>query len=449
MLCTILIAAVAAAGGYLGGRAAFDAKHHDVAGPGAPSALAQLQAGASVVPTGTATGATPLPDRVRAALASALSDPALGPSLQADVEDAASGSTLYSNDVQSPAAPASTAKLMTAVAILTVHKPTDRITTTVVQGSAPGQVVLVGAGDPTLTAAANADGSYYTDPALMSVLAAGVKRAGVAVTQVTVDDSLFAQPAISPDWDAEDVPSNYGGAITAFMADGARSTPTAANRSATPDTDAAHEFAALVGAPGASVDTGTAPAGAKVLGSVESATYAELVSDMLQESDNVIAECLARLVAVAEKGQASFTGAAAAVAKVLGTLGISTSGMRDGSGLAAADRVTPAVLTGVLALIAGSSHENLRPIVAALPVAAWSGTLADRYLSGSGADGAAGDARAKTGTLTGVSTLAGFVHDSSGRVLLFVLMAGQAPDAEAAEPALDRVVAALASCGCS
>ena len=73
--------------------------------------------------------------------------------------------------------------------------------------------------------------------------------------------------------------------------------------------------------------------------------------------------------------------------------------MTDGSGLAPGDRLTPAALAGVLRLVSGSANPPLRAIVTALPVAAWSGTLADRFVPGSESAGGAGVVRAKTGTL--------------------------------------------------
>ncbi len=64
---------------------------------------------------------------------------------------------------------------------------------------------------------------------------------------------------------------------------------------------------------------------------------------MLQGSDNVIAEALARQVAIAEHQPASFTGGAAAVRAVLTRLGIDPGvGLVDGSGLAERDRVSAA-----------------------------------------------------------------------------------------------------------
>jgi serine-type D-Ala-D-Ala carboxypeptidase/endopeptidase (penicillin-binding protein 4) len=127
--------------------------------------------------------------------------------------------------------------------------------------------------------------------------------------------------------------------------------------------------------------------------------------------------------------------------------------MRDGSGLAADDRVSPAALTEVLRLIAGTAGgtraAGARAVYDALPVAGWSGTLKDRYGT-SPVVAAAGRVRGKTGTLTGVSSLAGAVRDAAGRLLVFALDADRAPPGGnyAAEAALDRVAATLAACGC-
>jgi D-alanyl-D-alanine carboxypeptidase/D-alanyl-D-alanine-endopeptidase (penicillin-binding protein 4) len=179
-----------------------------------------------------------------------------------------------------------------------------------------------------------------------------------------------------------------------------------------------------------------------------SAPLATLVEQMLRNSDNVIAEALARQVALAQGRPASFSGGAAAVRAVLARLGLDPgAGMVDSSGLAASDRVPVAVLTGALRLAAAGDRPGLAALLAGLPVAAWSGTLADRYLKGS-ARGAAGLVRAKTGTLTGVSALAGTVHDRDGRLLAFAVVADRAPDTARAEAALDGVAAGLASCGC-
>jgi D-alanyl-D-alanine carboxypeptidase/D-alanyl-D-alanine-endopeptidase (penicillin-binding protein 4) len=270
----------------------------------------------------------------------------------------------------------------------------------------------------------------------------------VRPTRIVVDDALFSGPGISPAWAPEDVPSTYASAITALMADGGRDAPGDALRSASPELAVGHELAAALGQPHLQVVRGRAPAGAPTLASVRSAPLATLVAETLATSDNVLAECLARQVAIATGHPPSFAGAAAAVRAVLKRLGVDPGdGMVDGSGLAASDRVSAATLVGVLRLAAGPAHPELHRVATALPLAAWSGTLAGRYLRGASQAGA-GVVRAKTGTLTGVSTLAGLVHDRDGRLLIFALLAHQVPSTPAADAALDVVAARLAGCGC-
>jgi D-alanyl-D-alanine carboxypeptidase/D-alanyl-D-alanine-endopeptidase (penicillin-binding protein 4) len=309
--------------------------------------------------------------------------------------------------------------------------------------------VLVGAGDPTLTAAPDSMPGAYPDAARIGGLAAQVRQAGVMPNRVLVDGSLFSGPAVSPAWAPGDVPSNYAAPITAAMVDGARDGPTNEQRSTDPTGAAGRALAAALGLPAASVSTGRAPAGARVLATVASPPLRELVEQMLQQSDNVIAECLARLIALAKGMPATFAGAAGATRDVLQEIGVTIGArMYDGSGLAAADQLAPSVLVDLLELSAYGSRAALHDVIAALPVAGWQGTLADRY----GGSAAAGLVRAKTGTLTGVSTLAGVVRDRDGRLLAFSLVAdGVGPsqvDMDAAERALDAVAATLASCGC-
>jgi D-alanyl-D-alanine carboxypeptidase/D-alanyl-D-alanine-endopeptidase (penicillin-binding protein 4) len=171
---------------------------------------------------------------------------------------------------------------------------------------------------------------------------------------------------------------------------------------------------------------------------------------MLLQSDNVLAESLARQVALAEGLPASFAGAVDAVHRVLGRLGIPAGGAQlvDGSGLSSQDRIPPAVLVAVLRAAVATDHPTLHPLVPGLPVAGYDGTLDNRYGAGPTAAGA-GSIRAKTGTLIGVSTLAGVAWDRDGRLLVFAFMADRVGGgALGAEAALDDAATALARCGC-
>src|SRR5581483_3225784 len=157
---------------------------------------------------------------------------------------------------------------------------------------------------------------------------------------------------------------------------------------------------------------------------------------------------LSRQVPLATHRPASFAGAAAAVRAVLAKLGVDPgAGMVDGSGLAASDRVSASTLAGLLALAGRGRHAGLRTMLAGLPVAAWTGTLAYRYRTATSRAGA-GVVRAKTGTLTGVTTLAGVVSAPDGRLLAFAVLADHSGPTAPAEAARDAVAARLAGCGC-
>ena len=126
---------------------------------------------------------------------------------------------------------------------------------------------------------------------------------------------------------------------------------------------------------------------------------------------------------------------------VTGAVLSDTSGLGDGSAVPAQ------TLTGVLALATGAEQPQLRALLSGLPIAAVSGTLSERF-AGSGQKAASGVVRAKTGTLTGVSSLAGTVVDSDGRLLVFAAMADKVTSTGAARTALDRLATTLAGCGC-
>jgi D-alanyl-D-alanine carboxypeptidase/D-alanyl-D-alanine-endopeptidase (penicillin-binding protein 4) len=269
---------------------------------------------------------------------------------------------------------------------------------------------------------------------------------------VRVDDSLYAGPAVSPAWPAGYVPSGVVSPVRALSVDQGRVRAGADAREPDPALAAGRDLARLLTAAGipvrGAVTRTTAPAAAATLAAVQSPTVAEIVETDLQTSDNDLAEGLLRQVAIARHQPATFDGGTTAVVAVLDELAIPTDGvvLRDGSGLSRRSAVPPQTLARILATAAvDRTHPALRTVVTSLPVAGFSGTLAFRY--GTAATRrAAGLVRAKTGTLTGVSSLAGLTGDGR-RSLVFVVMSDGVPagGTVGARTVLDRFAATVAA----
>lgn len=373
------------------------------------------------------------------------------------VTDPATGTLLWSRTAGIPLVPGSTVKLITSAATLLTLDPTERLVTRVVAGPEPGTVVLVGGGDPTLTALPAEKVGVYPDPARLTALADAVRKAApVPVRRVLVDTSRYRGPTVQATWDPVDVDGGFVTPIEPLMLDGGRKDPAEPDgaRVFDPALTAGRALAGLLGADAGSVAEGTAAPGATVLGKVASAPVADLVEHTIRTSDNVLAEMLAREVAIERKAEPSFEGAAAQTLLALSQAGFDTAGAElvDGSGLSTADRVPAQLLGAVLAEAAAPAQgardtQFLRPIVTGLPVAGGDGTLADRFANGSPSASGRGVVRAKTGTLTGVSSLAGIVTDADGRLLVFALMSnGVNPGL--VRPKLDAIAAQLGRCGC-
>ncbi|MGW6821855.1 D-alanyl-D-alanine carboxypeptidase/D-alanyl-D-alanine endopeptidase [Streptomyces sp. NPDC055005] len=408
------------------------------AAPSAPGVLA----GIGRTPRQVTAGGPGLPE----ALEPLLADRGLGDLRSAAVVDTATGQVLFESRAREAMTPASTVKIATAAAALAALGPEHRIRTTVVPGTGPGQIVLVGGGDPSLTAKKKAPaGSGGSLVALAADTARALKAAGTTTVALGHDDSLYSGPTRHPIGVNDNIAP-----VTALMADEGRpddSVSGPVDRTEDPTGDTARAFATLLGERGIKI-TGEpaeakAPTGAKPLATTLSTPLGGLVERMLTNSDNDIAEALARQTAIASGQPASFEGGEKAVAARLAALGVDVTGARfaDGSGLARADRVTTALLTALLAKSADPERPELRPVLTGLPVAGFSGTLRARN---AGNSPAAGLVRAKTGTLSGVNALAGTVVDPSGRLLAFAFLTANSPDPAAAEKGLDKLAATVA-----
>ncbi|RBO87341.1 D-alanyl-D-alanine carboxypeptidase/D-alanyl-D-alanine-endopeptidase [Nocardia puris] len=409
----------------------------------------------------------PSPAGVVAALGPALDSPDLG-AFAGVITDAESGTTLWSKDSDKVMIPSSTLKLLTTAAALIALPDDQRVATTVVEGSAPGELVLVGGGDPTLTAQPDGKG-YYPDAACLSDLVDQIRASGRAVDTIVVDLSAYTGPSMARGWEDIDIPGGSIAPIDAVMIDGGRLDPLVeySPRTPTPGLDAGRRLAADLGLDPARVRAGTAAPGAAQVAKVESAPLHTRLHAMLVHSDNVLAETVGREIALATGHAPSFSGAVAAVTATLERAGFAMDGtvMHDTSGLSVDDRLSARLLNEILATAARPAPDartvpagtdarpaaddlaaTLAPMLDNLPVAGATGSLTSRYVTQNRVG--AGWVRAKTGTLSVSSTLAGYVLDRDGRVLTFALMSNDRPP-EVSRPALDAIAGTLRNCGCS
>lgn len=392
----------------------------------------------------------------------------IGPRSGVVVADAATGKVLLSRNADQTRIPASVTKLFTVAAAL--HRlgpdwaPQTRVAAT---GSASGRtwngnLYLVGGGDPTLTRAG------LTELAQRTATQLGVTK---VTGRLIVDAGAFdgwrgadrTRSAVDPD---------MGGVLSALTVDrGARSTNPAVTAATTFRTLLRRAGVAVPGSP----TLGTTPTTAATTAALIGPDVRTLAGRILLPSDNFAAEtlvkdlvsadgtegvcrqrsglavlrdwqqplvpedeaCTARRTAIAATTTAGTRMLRTTLKPVLGA----TPRIHDGSGLTRRNRVSPALVTRLLV----SLHNDpaLGPVVRdALPRAGATGTLA-RRMRGSAAQGRC---RAKTGTINGVSSLAGYCTAASGRELAFaILQNGSSP--WSAHAFQDRFVAQLAARG--
>lgn len=362
---------------------------------------------------------------------------ALGPDLAGLVTDAETGQVLWGHHPFERQIPASNTKLVTAVNALATFGPDYRIRTSVVRGSTPHRVVLVGNGDPSL--------SRRNLRALATATASTVLAGGVRRVKVYVDDSLFPAPSLAFGWRSSYVPRDVR-AVRALVVNQHQSRDTSL--------DAGHVLAVLLERQGLKVRKvlrAAAEPDAETLASVSGQPLATMIGTMLRESDNDYAEAFHRLVAIKAGFAPTWDGARLAQRQVLATLGVDldTSTLYDGSGLSRADRLTPMALVDVLSLVFDGTQPSLAPMQHdALAIAGLTGTLGARYLryTSRPTNCAVGLIEAKTGSLRGVISLSGFAKGADGRVKLFSFLLNKVSSTLTTRRAVDKLAATITGC---
>ncbi|MCW2770825.1 MAG: dacB [Aeromicrobium sp.] len=420
-------------------------------GPSNVIAPRELAVGSSPGPSDASTPESTSPvdsAKLTAAVSSQLGSKVLGPhvgfaAVAGDgTELASSGAGAY--------VPASTTKVLTSFAALMTIDSQTRFTTKVVRSD--DGIVLVGGGDPYLAAKPAAKGKDRVFQADLSTLARStaeaLKRAGDTDVRLDFDAGLFTGPSVSPAWEPSYVKQDIVSPVSSLWADQG---VVDGVRSSDPAETAARTFEELLTARGIDV-TGSprsvsADPDARTVSQVRSATLAQIVERLIRVSDNEAAEVVLRHVAIAADEPASFDGGATAVRSALEAADINTAGLQlhDGSGLSRRNRIAPVTLARTLQVASGSSRAAA--LLADLPVSGFTGTLVGRF---SQLESALGTVRAKTGTLSGIHSLAGYATDPQGRPVVFAVMADRTDKDQpfAAQAALDEVAAAIADCRC-
>ncbi len=318
------------------------------------------------------------------------------------IYDLTDGNVLYSYNGGKRMRPASCQKLVTAISALSVLGGEYKFVTNVhldgktADGTLNGNVYITGGMDPLLSSAdIHGMAQYLKDAGIDSI--AGHVYADLSMK----DDKPYGWGWC---WDDEDGP------LSALMAD-------AKDKFADVWLRAAKSCGIALA--DTSVTPAQTPSSATPFLSL-SHTIDEVLLPMMKDSNNIFAECVFYNIAAASgKKHTGRKQAAKAISGVIASAGLRSDicQIADGSGLSLYNYITPQILAGLLNR--AYTDENIRQhLLAALPVCGVDGTLEKRMLKTK----AAGNVRAKTGTVEGVSSLSGYLITSHGHLLSFSII---------------------------
>lgn len=363
------------------------------------------------------------------------------------VRDLSSGEEVVSYNANKLMRPASTQKVLTAVAALNVlgrdhgfatrcycTGPVDE------SGVLHGDVLVVGGWDPLLS---------YAD---LKDIVGALRSLGVdSITGVVIGDvSMTEYRMLGSGWCWDDVPSDVVPYLSPLVVNHEKNIHESDGDFVShPESYAMDVLVGEMRTAGIGLGPNVtrislegAPVGERRLFHEVRHTLEQVLQQMLKRSDNLYAEAVFAQLGAERAGRlASQEDCADALTAALSVMGVEKGclNVADGCGLSLYNYVTARGLVDVLAYAHG--HEAIFSVFyPALPVAGVDGTLS-RRLKGTRAYR---KVHAKTGTLTGVHTLAGYVERSDGHLLAFAILLNGAMDGKAARAWQDRVCVALA-----
>jgi len=347
------------------------------------------------------------------------------------------GEVLFSRDEEVLRVPASTMKIITAATSLHTMSPQRVFPTIVQEGGAAKEIHLVGGGDPTL--------SVESLRMLAQETAKNLRKQKKRKVLVHADVSLFPPPRDAPGWLEEDSPT-YAAEVGPLARLGVYSNE--------PWRDSIKIFVNMLREEGIRAQEGTKKSVPSktglVLASTVGAQLQEAIGLMLRVSENNISEILFRQVALSSGQKPTWRGSRLAAEQALQDLGFEVGEqiIVDGSGLSPSNRLDVELLVDILLAAAPGGKAKLRPLQDLLPISGVSGTLVNRFTGN--ALCARGRVWAKTGSLTGVNTLAGLTKTTGGSWRAFAVLVNGWDGSQASwsetSAAIDAVAAATYGC---
>ena len=365
------------------------------------------------------------------------------------VIEVGSGKVVFAHNATQGYIPASTMKLLTSTAALSILGPEHTFKTSVVSPKR-GQIILVGGGDPYLASKSRAGyPKRATITGLARATASRLKHDKIRKVSVGYDASLFRGPSWNSRW-----PAFYADQVShtsALWVDEGH-VGYGGVRYKDPAKQAATTFAGALSKQGIRVtatQSAHAPQSAAVVARVSSMPLERIVEHLLMVSDNDAAEVIFRQAAIGAKKPGSIAEATNVVRAELTKLGIWDPGMTitDGSGLARRTKVPADSMVKMLRVAASTQHPELRAVITGLSVAGVEGSLRRQYFDDKSVAGR-GVVRGKTGTLNKVRARAGLVRTADGSLLAYAFLINKPKNEYNAMIWLDRVTAALSTCGC-
>lgn len=158
----------------------------------------------------------------------------------------------------------------------------------------------------------------------------------------------------------------------------------------------------------------------RVLFTLESPPLREIAAVLMKVSQNLYAETFLKTLGTASGGLGTTPGGRGVARRVLASWGIADDSyvMSDGSGLSRYNYVAPEMVIAVLQrMYRDAKHRD--PFIATLPIAGRDGTISTRMRR----TRAEGNAVAKTGSISNVRSLSGYVRTRDGEMLVFAILA--------------------------